>query len=471
MTIIILPSDAPGYLASPNDASVNYLGGHMKYLGFIFGTALSVLIVACEDSDKKNQSGWAEENSSCITAACHGNASLVKNITVTGGASEAVPLFVDSALFVMTQHKSIKCVDCHTDIELSAGTHGPATKKFGGWARFSQKSGTVALATTDSTRNYVTAASTSCVNCHTAQNNPDAAHVKIPRLHTSVRNIGGHAVGENYEDNNCGRCHATCATCHFKSYITSKGPSAEDLIVQTNWDGVQTSGDNYNAVNWNDKTEWRMDWTTNVASHQFRNSDTLKATNEVCRSCHVGWYRPAQLGFAMRNGVVDSMYATGVKRHPQFQELNLGSVHQGTTCATCHGNTIHDQVSIAEGPECIDCHAGKDANHPTVNHMALSGGVKIKCIACHTKHRAADFAQNGENNWINPEDGMIGPVVVKYSELLNWYPHYMSKEVSCSQFCHYSGNRIGAHVITSSAEVWKTARSSYVVPYTGETDE
>lgn len=408
---------------------------------------ISVILLASCDDDKKG-GGWQAENSTCITTACHGNPGLTKNLVVTGGATEVIPLFVDSAQYVGTVHKSLACTDCHTDITMAAGTHGAATKTFGGWARFSQKSGTTALATTDSTRNYSTAAATACVACHTQQDNPNAAHILIPRLHTSVRNIGGHSVGENYEDNNCGRCHATCATCHFKSLITPKGPSPEDLLVQSNWDGIQTSGDGYNAVNWNDKTEWRMDWTANVASHQFWNSDTLRSSNDVCRSCHVGWYRPAQLGFALRDAAVDSMYATGIKRHPQFQELSLGSVHNTTMCATCHGSSLHDQVSIDEGPECIDCHAGKNANHPAVNHMALTGGVKIKCIACHTKHRAADFAQNGQNNWVNPDNGEIGPVTVKYSELLNWYPHYLSKEVSCSGLCHFSGNRVGAHVIT-----------------------
>lgn len=443
-----------------------------KFLVILFCVLPVLAVVSCDDGEKKNEGGWAKENSTCITPACHGNAALSKNITVTGGAVENVPLFVDSAQYVATPHKSIKCTDCHTDIDMAGGTHGAATKKFGGWARFSQKSGTVALATPDSTRNYVTEASTACVNCHADQYNPDAAHIKIPRLHTSIRNFGGHTVGEAYEDNNCGRCHATCATCHFKSNITSKGPNAADLLVQANWDGVQTSGDNYNGVNWNDKTEWRMDWTANVASHQFWNADTLRADNTVCRSCHIGWYRPAQIGYAMRGSNVDSMFATGIKRHPQFQELALGSVHNTTTCVTCHGASLHDQVDIEDGPECIDCHAGKNANHPTVNHMALTGGVKIKCIACHTKHRAADFAQNGQNNWINPENGEIGPVVVKYAELLNWYPHYMSKEVSCSGLCHYSGNRIGAHVMAGAPEQVPFGRiRSYVVPTTDESDE
>ena len=444
----------------------------MRYYIFTLLVGLMLFITsACDDSKKSNEGVWPEANSSCITAACHGNASLQKAITVTGGATEIVPLYVDSSEFVLTQHKGIKCVECHTDISLSSGTHGAATKKFGGWARFSQKSGTTVLATPDSTRNYGTAASTACANCHAEKHNPNSAHIKIPRLHTSIRNFGGHSVGEAYEDNNCGRCHATCATCHFKSNITSKGPSAQDLLVQANWNGIQTSGDNYNAVNWNDKTEWRMDWTVNVSSHKILTADTLKANNDVCRSCHIGWYRPAQLGFAMRGANVDSMYATGIKRHPQLQELSLGSVHASTTCATCHGSSLHDQVSIEEGPECIDCHAGKNANHPTINHMSLSGGVQIKCIACHTKHRAADFAGNGQNNWIDPESGKIGPVVVKYSELLNWYPHYMSKEVSCTGLCHYAGNRVGAHTISKTIHANRPSTGFEIFVKSGETDE
>ncbi len=380
----------------------------------------------------------------------------------------------------LPQPAGVDACAAKTDPAANGGSHGSASKVFGGWARFSAKSGTVALATTDSTRNYGTAASTACANCHAEQHNPNSAHIKIPRLHTSIRNIGGHSVGENYEDNNCGRCHATCATCHFKSAITPKSTAHADLLVQANWDGVQTSGDNYNGVNWGLATEWDMDWTANVSAHGIRSADTLRAANDVCRSCHIGYYRPAQLGFAMRSSTVDSMMATGIKRHPQFQELALGSVHGGTTCATCHGASLHDQESIEEGPECIDCHAGKDANHPAItNHMSLANNVKIKCIACHTKHRASDFnngyLSGGHNNWINPEvttHTEIGPVTVKYSELLNWYPHYFSKEVACTPLCHFSGNRVGAHVLAGAP----AGPFGYLQPYVvtvpdGETDE
>lgn len=418
---------------------------------------------------------WKSENSTCLTSNCHGDINLKKDIKVTGGSTETIPLYVDSAAFVATQHKAIKCTDCHTDITMNGGTHGANIKFFGGWARFSKKSGTVALATVDSTRNYSTQASTSCKNCHAAQHNENAAHIKIPRLRgASIRDFGGHSVGESYEDNNCARCHATCATCHFDSDITPQVDYHGDLLIQSNWDGVQTSGDNYNGIDWGLATEWRMDWTANVKNHQFRTSEDLKASNDVCRSCHIGFYRPPQQGFAMRGSVVDSMFATGIKRHPQFQELNLGSIHQSTTCVTCHGASLHNQVTIEDGPECIDCHEGKDANHPSVNHMNLEGGVKIKCIACHTKHRAADYNSSGQNNWINPEvtsHADIGPVTVKYNELLNWYPHYMSTTVDCATLCHFDGNQVGAHDMKKNSFLSNNPVNYKVTVKPGETDE
>jgi len=444
-------------------------------LGFLL--ALIVINYSCkkDDNPDPDPGTWKTENSSCLTSGCHGNANLKKDIVVTGGSTETVPLYVDSAEFVSTQHKGIKCIDCHTDITLNGGTHGASSKTFGGWARFSKKSGTTALATTDSTRNYITQASTSCKNCHSDQHNENAAHIKIPRLRSaSIRNFGGHSVGESYEDNNCARCHASCATCHFESEITPQVDYHSDLLVQSNWDGVQTSGDNFNGVNWGLATEWRMDWTVNVKSHKMRLGSDLKATNDVCKSCHIGYYRPPQIGYAMRNGVVDSMYATGIKRHPQFQELALGSIHQNTTCVTCHGSSLHNQVSIADGPECIDCHSGKNANHPSVNHMNLAGGVKIKCIACHTKHRAADFNLSGQNNWVNPEvtsHSEIGPVTVKYNELLNWYPHLMSTGVDCSKLCHFDGNQVGAHVLKGAVFNKLTPDNYKVILKPGETDE
>jgi len=440
---------------------------------------LASLFESCKkdnDEPAPDPGTWQAANSTCITTACHGNQALKKDIVVTGGAVESVPLYVDSAAFVATAHTAQLCTGCHTDIIMTKGSHGPGVKIYGGWARFSTKSGTKAQSTTDSTRNYSTQASVSCNTCHASQFHANAAHIKIPRLKSaSVRDFGGHLVGEAYEDDNCSRCHATCGTCHFESEITPKKETHADLLIQSNWDGVQTFGDNYNGVNWGDATEWRMDWTKNVRTHDFRNMETLNGSNEVCRSCHIGFYRPPKLGFAMRNGTVDSMYGTGVKRHPQFQELALGTVHQNTTCGTCHGSTLHQQQGIDEGPECIDCHAGKDANHPAVNHMNLAGGVKIKCTACHTYHRASDFSGAGQNNWINPEVTAypeIGPLVVKYSELLNWYPHYMSKTVNCAALCHFDGNRIGAHVISGkSVPVRPVTPYTIPIPPPGETDE
>jgi len=425
--------------------------------------------------DPVNTGTWKSANSTCLTSECHGNQNLTKDVKVTGGATEVIPLFVDSAEFVKTLHKGILCTDCHTDIILNSGTHGASVKTFGGWARFSQKSGTTSLATPDSTRNYGTAASTSCNTCHALQHNPDAAHIKIPRLRgASIRDFEGHSVGEAYEDNNCSRCHATCATCHFESEITPKSSTHIDLLIPSNWDGIQTDGDNYNGVNWGDATEWRMDWTVNVKNHQFRNKAALLASNDVCQSCHIGYYRPPQIGYAMRNSVLDSMYATGIKRHPQFQELKLGTVHQETTCVFCHGESLHNQVSIEEGPECIDCHEGKDANHPSIDHTDLAGGVKIKCIACHTKHRASDFNGSGQGNWINPEvttHPEIVPVTVKYNELLNWYPHYMSTSVACATLCHFTGNQVGAHVMKGENYLVPTQRNYEISIKPGETDE
>lgn len=442
---------------------------------------INVLIVieGCKkdkDEPAPDPGPWKTANSTCITAACHGNQNLKKDIVVTGGAVESVPLYVDSAEFVSTVHKTQLCTACHTDIIMTKGDHGPGVKIYGGWARFSTKSGTKTLATTDSTRNYSTQASVSCNTCHPSQYHANAAHTKIPRLKgASVRDIGGHQVGEAYEDDNCSRCHATCGTCHFESEITPKKETHADLLIQSNWDGVQTYGDNYNGINWGDATEWRMDWTKNVRTHDFRSKATLNASDDVCRSCHIGFYRPPQQGFAMRGSIVDSMHATGVKRHPQFQELSLGSLHQNTTCGTCHGGSLHQQVDITQGPECIDCHAGKDVNHPAVNHMNLADGVKIKCIACHTYHRASDFSGSGQSNWINPETTYpeVGPVVVKYNELLNWYPHYMSTTVNCAALCHFEGNRVGAHTIATDKSVPVRPVTSYStpIPPPGETDE
>jgi len=444
----------------------------------------------------------AVTNATCLSSACHGNPALAKTIVNDLGAEEVVPLFVDQALFAATVHGSQLCVACHNDINASGGAHGPVAKTYGGWARFSRKQATEAVDTNEllRTRNYYTAASRSCDTCHTSHAGfkysahatifkQRAAHVDAELTAIATAQEGRPTtIGENYMVGDCNRCHASCSTCHFKSTIRRANTSAAPITDF--WDGVQESdtAPGFNAT----MSEYEMDWTTNVASHEFRRKDYFAAdTEQVCQSCHTGFQRPAQNAYYWTDqaaGVWGRVKATNVKRHPQATELAISgsttlspatgggnAAHAAFACADCHGTgagatgNVHGipglpyAWSVNGDVQCSTCHAAYVHTEPLVGaHVngAFSGGTKVACIGCHTFGLARDFeiAKTGTSTshevFIDPESGEVRPVVWKNGHAIAWYSHNWQTvnpgtgrtdpAGDCARKCHYDGNVVGA---------------------------
>lgn len=387
----------------------------------------------------------SETITACVS--CHGNESLVKTITIPGKPSQTVPLYVELAAYLGSTHRSLECTQCHTDIRLTNGTHAGVAKGYGGWARYSASQaiayGQSIPAGQEDTRNYHTAAALSCAQtgCHANHASfANSAHRTIYKLRgSSVRTVAGHAVGEAYVTGNCNRCHATCATCHFESRITRADTTGDDIA--NHWEEIQANGEGA-VANASALTEYAMDWTTNVRTHTFRTPDWFLESNEVCRACHIGYARPTAWGFyELPEGGVDSLRATGLRRHPQYQELTRGtSAHRTLTCARCHTD-VHalpgaPYVWAAAGDaQCTNCHAGHNTFHRSV-----------ACIGCHTGGLARDVGQtDGHSVWVDPVTRQVRPVIVKYSEPITWYTHnWSTAEGTCVTRCHYAGNRVGA---------------------------
>jgi len=386
-------------------------------------------------------------NSTCFT--CHSNTNLQMTITTSDG-SEIVPLYVNESQFNTTIHGQLECVKCHTDItdaNLYTHANGGAdalSKTYGSWARFSKSDTTLNADGSPRTRNYYTTASLSCTQsgCHASKNNfTNTRHHTIFRLKGShTKDVNGDIVGENY-DKTCSRCHTTCGTCHFE---TEKYQKVQGDVMAI-WDSLQTLGEtpfpNAAAM-----TEWSMDWTTNVASHNFVRPQQLTADNDVCRSCHVGYYRPATYGYLSEDPPYPTANGTSIKRHPQYYELiQSNSQHSALACANCHSD-VHSYPDgdfdwQTEGDViCQDCHSMVDhyAQHTTVD-----------CISCHATGFARSVGQDGHDVWRWPGNNRVRPLAVKYKEALNWYPHEIEKPdpvTSCAAKCHYEGNLIGATV-------------------------
>ena len=383
---------------------------------------------------------------------CHTNTSLSKTITLSSGSTEKIPLYVDSVKYNASLHSALVCVQCHTDITqgnlFNHSGLNSLTKSYGGWARFSAKNDTVA-AGKERTRNYYTAAAMSCnkSGCHAQHAAFDSSthHVTWRQRQAHVKTVNGESVGEAYANNDCSRCHTSCATCHFKTTRTL-ATSGNVLAI---WDSLQTFGDGGSLAISGKLTEYAMDWTINVESHAFYTANDLRATNDICQSCHLGYYKPPMNGFLSEQPPYPKAKGTNIRRHPQSQELTLSKQHTSKKCAQCHSN-VHAYPGRQhnwqeEGDvKCQTCHT-------VTNHYPQH--TTVDCISCHFDGFARSKGQDAHDVWRWPQaNNRVRPLVMKYNEAINWYPHTIVKpdaNAVCASKCHYQGNLLGISVVTS----------------------
>jgi len=449
----------------------------------------------------------AVTNATCLSVSCHGNSALVKTIVNDQGAEESVPLYVDNTLYAATTHGNQLCVSCHSDINASGGAHGPVDKTYGGWARFSRSQAVESILKNElpRTRNYYTAAARSCDTCHTSHAGFEysahatifkqrAAHIDVALSAIATAQEGKPTtIGEDYAAGNCNRCHTSCATCHFKSNITRKNANS----VLQYWDQAQTNDtfDNTTPVP-DSMSEYQMDWTTNVASHEFRTKAYFATDAEgVCRSCHTGFQRPSRNAYywtgpdhSATSTQWAKVKATNAKRHSQAYELAISgstalspltggtnTAHAQMACASCHGTAgaifgadgnLHDLPglpyvwSVKGDVQCTDCHTSAHTNLFVSAHTDNTFGTKVACIGCHTFGLARDFelARTGTSDshevFIDPVTNEVRPVVWKNGHAIAWYSHNwqtfnagtgkLDNTADCAKKCHYSGNLVGA---------------------------
>lgn len=461
-------------------------------------------IAACGGSGSGGDDGApAATNATCLSSSCHGDPSLVKTIVNDLGAEETIPLYVNAEKYATTTHGSIDCVACHNDINAVGGAHAPVAKTYGGWARFSRKQPVETLASTDlpHTRNYYTAAARSCETCHTEHRmfkysahatiyKQRAAHIDDALTAIATAQEGkATTIGEDYVAGDCNRCHGSCGTCHFRSTI--RRANADPRPITDFWDEVQRT-DTAPGFNAN-MSEFGMDWTTNVESHEFRGRDYFATDAEgVCESCHTGYQRPAKNAYYWTDegaGLWARVKAANVRRHPQTYELAISGdpslspltggtnfAHAAMVCADCHGTAsgvggnIHELPGMpyewaTEGDvQCVTCHAAYSHADAVVD-LHVSGvlsavGTRVACIGCHTYGLGRDFelaafgTSTAHDVFIDPETNEVRPVVWKNGHAIAWYSHnwqrpapaasYTDPNSYCAMKCHYSGNLVGA---------------------------
>ncbi len=394
-------------------------------------------------------------NDTCFI--CH-NVSTLKKIITTSLGEETVPLYVNRDKFARSLHRASKCVDCHTDIVFHKG-HSDVPKTYGGWVNFSAED-------TIQTRNYTTRVSTTCVNCHTGQAGfLSSQHYLIEDIKNSrmdpVKAYGNIEVGKDYDKAKCGKCHLTCATCHFKAVRirTFYGIGGEDDV----WDiwGYLLRGERFEQADM--MTNWAIIWTSNVETHDFATGDDLESSDDLCRLCHTGFYTDYnKTGYYHPDGLTDfdSLVSQEVEKYPQYEEWRFLrgdiSVMTGTNPSL---DSIYAQVGNSEhySLKCIDCHneihsltpincLDSDC-HPDKLIPAGEEHSDVGCEACHD----ATIEVFRVNYRKYPPADTVRAAAIKDNKVIDWRSHMLVKPDGettdfCERKCHNpeTGRIIGA---------------------------
>lgn len=366
---------------------------------------------------------------------CHG----IENIAMMVG-QEAVPVYVDMTAYKQTKHGDVECVECHTDINPTPPHN--ANRTYGSWARFSLKETDVNVS-----RNFYSVSADACLACH--DDTKYAAFVQSehgtikdmisnadgsPRTEITLTGSDGqeYHANENFDAKDCERCHiqTNCGTCHWSSTIKQK----QEGNVLDLWTMYDEESDKAKGA----MTEYGMDWTVNVVSHDFRSAEELTSSNDVCTTCHIGYYQGDK-----SVGAID-LEGIGIRRHPQVQELALSAargIHEKVNlCTDCHTD-IHEMVfqntehgaRLGGATQCTNCHEEK----------AMTGETHktVTCIACHD-------AELG----VHLDNGMVYPMALKHNLEESWPSHNLTLEVSCKK-CHFAGNEVGAPESVTEGEI------------------
>lgn len=400
----------------------------MKTIIHLIMFSMLLLLTACTTMPKSDSTvSIPSSNTDCFS--CHSNKSLVMKV-----GNETVPLYVDQSAYSAGKHGKAECISCHTDMNLTPPHN--AKRTYGSWARFSVKN-----TDTTKTRNFYVVDGNACLTCHkdaryAAFMKSEHATIKDmkfeadgkPRVEQKVKGTDDkeYVLNETFagNENDCQRCHmqTNCGTCHWKTKITQK---QQGNVIDL-WTKYDKASDTAKGA----MTEYAMDWTVNIATHEFNGKAELTRSNDVCSSCHVGYYQGDKSVQAL------GLKGTGIRRHPQTQELQL-SVKRGVhktmqLCTDCH-TELHDMLlknseqgaRLGGKTQCINCHA--DKVQKTVH-------LDVTCAACHD-------AELGVQR--DAEMKMTAPMAIKHKVAESWPSHNLTTDVKCEK-CHFVGNKVGA---------------------------
>jgi len=372
-------------------------------------------------------------NDTCFI--CH-NVSNLKKTIATSPVEEVVPLYVNRDKFARSLHRGQNCQDCHTDIVLHKG-HPDVPKTYGGWANFSAED-------TLLTRNYTTQAAIACPKCHGRSSFLSSQHYLIGKITASHSEpLNGTQIGKDYDKAKCGKCHLTCATCHFKGQV-QRSSTGE---VTDYWSQLLSGTQITNA---DSLTNWWIDWTTNVESHDFNIAEDLTRSNDMCRVCHTGYYSQYGLkGYPDSDTLVHSpITSQGIQKYPKYEEWSFLSGNISVmTGVNDTLNFIYSQVRNSDhySMKCVDCH---DRIHSLTRITCLNNDCHehdgkafqpgtlhgdVGCVACHD----ATMKTFRVNYSVFPRADTVRAAAIRDNKVIDWRSHMIVRPQRIPDFCRY----------------------------------
>jgi hypothetical protein len=371
-------------------------------------------------------------NDTCFI--CHNVSTLKKTIQTSLGA-EVVPLYVNRDKFARSLHRGQNCQDCHTDIVLHKG-HPDVPKTYGGWANFSAED-------TLLTRNYTTQAAIACPTCHGRSSFLSSQHYLIGKIKAShAGEFSGIHIGRDYDKAKCGKCHLTCATCHFKGTRIQQTPGD----VTNDWSQLLNGQQPLDA---DGMTNWSIDWTTNVESHDFNIAEDLTGSNDLCRMCHTGFYTQYNVtGYYHPDSSQswESIVSQGIQKYPKYEEWRFLSGNISVVTGTNHSlDSIYAEVRNSDhySMKCIDCH---DRIHSLTPITCLKSGCHpdklitgpntphqdVGCEACH------DATMNvfRVNYRKFPPADTVRTAAIRDNKVMDWRSHMIINPERIPDFCN-----------------------------------
>lgn len=390
----------------------------------------------------------AADNSACF--GCHGDEASAPSQTIAG---KTVSLYVNPTAYAASTHGTQACTACHG---LYTEAHDTANRTYGSWARLSVSAST----DTSATWNFWKVSGDKCVACHpssaafltsdhaTAKNMMYLPDGTTPRVEKDIVGSDGvtYQADETYSEADCGRCHMqkNCATCHWKTPIINN-PKATPTGSITNlldlWTDYSASASTIKSA----LSENAIDWTQNIATHDFRTKTDLESSNAVCSACHTGF---TVKGDASVPAI--GIYGIGMKRHGQTEQLQRSGargVHETLQlCTDCHKD-VHGvgapesmlQWRQTHDVTCLDCHPTRKIMGTGVPHQ------DVDCTACHAAE--ADAIRDPDGG--GPGVSLVIPRVIKHNVEQGWASHDLRRDTDCSR-CHVDGgNQTGAPAMSA----------------------